>query len=241
MILKQRLKAVAVFVGLWLRNAVIFFFVSTLLAVLLWRWVPVYLTPLMLTRAVGHVMDGNLPRLHHKWVSLDEINDNAGQAVIASEDQNFLKHNGFDFKAISQAIDEAQRGKRQRGASTISQQTAKNVFLWNGHSWLRKGLEIYFTVLIEHVWGKERILEVYLNVAETGDGIYGVEAVARRHFHKAASRLTEGDAALIAATLPNPRERDSAHPTPYLLKRKRQILRQMHNLRPWRQQASTAP
>lgn len=220
--------------GLWLRNVVIFFFVSTLLSVLLWKWVPVYLTPLMLSRAVSHIGDGHLPRLHHKWVSLDDISDNAPQAVIASEDQNFLKHNGFDFKAISMAIDEAQRGKRQRGASTISQQTAKNVFLWHGHSWLRKGLEVYFTILIEQVWGKERIMEVYLNVAETGDGIYGIEAVSRLHFHKAASRLSEADAALIAATLPNPRERDSSHPSPYLLKRRKQIIKQMHNLLPWR-------
>ncbi len=221
------------FILLWLRNILIFFFASTFTATLLWKWVPVYLTPLMIMRAVEHVAGGHLPRLHARWVSLDEMSDNAPQAVRAGEDQRFLDHNGFDATEVKKAIAEAKRGKRQRGASTISQQTAKNVFLWNGRSWLRKGLEVYFTVMIEVVWGKTRIMEVYLNVAETGDGIYGFEAVSRLHFNKGSNALTEANAALIAATLPNPRERDSAHPTPYLKKRERQIVKQMHNLLPW--------
>ena len=218
---------------LWLRNIAIFMFTFSVTSVVLFKWVPVYLTPLMLSRAIDHIADGHLPRLHHKWVSMDEISDNAAQAVRASEDQRFLDHSGFDTEAMKQAIDEAKRGKRQRGASTISQQTAKNVFLWNGRSWLRKGLEACFTVMIEAVWGKQRIMEVYLNVAETGDGIYGIEAVSRINFNKSAKQLTEGEAALIAATLPNPRERDSAHPTPYLRKRRAHIVKQMHNLHPW--------
>ena len=136
---------------LWLRNIAIFMFTFSVTSVVLFKWVPVYLTPLMLSRAIDHIADGHLPRLHHKWVSMDEISDNAAQAVRASEDQRFLDHSGFDTEAMKQAIDEAKRGKRQRGASTISQQTAKNVFLWNGRSWLRKGLEACFTVMIEAV------------------------------------------------------------------------------------------
>ena len=147
-------------------------------------------------------------------------------AVIASEDNRFPDHHGFDLIEINKAIKERERG-RHRGASTISQQTAKNVFLWPSSSWVRKGFEAYFTVLIELCWSKERIMEVYLNSIEMGNGIYGVEAVAHEHFNKKASQLTAGECALIAATLPNPLKYDSAHPSRYMLKRKAQILRLM--------------
>ena len=147
---------------------------------------------------------------------------------MASEDQRFLLHDGFDLKAIQEAMDynKTHPGK-VRGASTISQQTAKNVFLWHGRSWLRKGLETYFTFLIELMWSKQRIMEVYLNSIEMGDGIYGAQAVAMQHFYKDASLLTREECALISATLPNPLERNSAKPTAYLLKRQKQILHQM--------------
>ena len=208
----------------WVRNILIFFFVSTIIIVVALKYVPVYLTPLMISRCVEQAMDGDFPTLKHEWVPLSEMSHNAPQAVMASEDNLFLQHNGFDFEQIYRARIEAMKGKRERGASTITQQTAKNVFLWHGHSWIRKGLEAYFTVLIEFIWGKERIMEVYLNSIETGNGIYGIEAVAQLHFGKSAKDLSKREAALIAATLPNPRERNSAQPTPYLLKRRGQII-----------------
>ncbi|MCF0205073.1 MAG: monofunctional biosynthetic peptidoglycan transglycosylase [Muribaculaceae bacterium] len=203
------------------------FFGSTLLAVVALKWVPVYYTPLMFTRLIDQKSEGKELKLSHSWVPLNEISENLSLAVIASEDQRFMEHSGFDFEQINKAIDEANAGKRQRGASTISQQTAKNVFLWQGHSWIRKGLEAYFTLLIEWVWGKERIIEVYLNSIEMGDGIYGAQAVAEEHFGKNAAKLTRAESALIAATLPSPLKRNSARPSSYMLKRRQQILRQM--------------
>lgn len=206
---------------------VLFFFISTIGAVILYRFTPVYVTPLMMTRCIGHLFDGERPRLHHQWVPLTEISHHLPMAVIASEDNRFAEHHGFDFQAIRQAVNERKEGKRRRGASTISQQTAKNVFLWEQSSWVRKGFEAYFTVLIELFWSKERIMEVYLNSIEMGDGIYGAEAVARHHFNTSASRLTRNESALIAASLPNPLRFNSAHPSRYMYKRQRQILRLM--------------
>ena len=194
---------------------------------------PVSITPLMVIRAVEQTRAGEHPTLHHTWRPFSKISPQLAIACVASEDQRFLDHHGFDVDAIEQAIEEAERGGRQRGASTISQQTAKNVFLWPNSTWLRKGLESYFTVLIEALWSKKRILEVYLNSIEMGEGIYGAEAVAQQHFGTHADRLTEAQAALIAASLPNPRKFNSKHPTPYMLKRQRQIIRQMKNVRVW--------
>lgn len=181
----------------------------------------------MVIRCVQQVWHGEKIRLRHHWVPIEDISPSLPVAVIASEDQRFLEHHGFDFDAIGQAIKERQRGKRQRGASTISQQTAKNVFLWPGGGWFRKGLEVYFTGLIEIVWGKERIMEVYLNSIEMGDGIYGAEAVAQLHFGYEASRLTRANCALIAATLPNPLRFSSKNPSAYMLRRQTWILNQM--------------
>ena len=183
---------------------------------------PVYITPLMITRSIE-----NDDEMQHKWVPIEEISENMALAVVSSEDNLFMSHSGFDFDQIQKAIEEAEKTGRQRGASTISQQTAKNVFLWNGRSWVRKGLEAYFTVLIELIWGKERIMEVYLNSIEMGPGIYGAEAVAQAHFGKSASKLTRREAALIAATLPNPLKYSSKNPSKYIRKRQRQITRLM--------------
>ena len=183
---------------------------------------PVYITPLMITRSIE-----NDDEMQHKWVPIEEISENMALAVISSEDNLFMSHSGFDFDQIQKTIEEAEKTGRQRGASTISQQTAKNVFLWNGRSWVRKGLEAYFTVLIELIWGKERIMEVYLNSIEMGPGIYGAEAVAQAHFGKSASKLTRREAALIAATLPNPLKYSSKNPSKYMRKRQRQITRLM--------------
>lgn len=207
--------------------AILFFFASTILATFYYKWMPVQVTPLMVIRGIEHVKDGERPKMKHKWVSLDEMSPSMPVAVIASEDQKFLQHNGFDTEAIAQALEERESGKRIRGGSTISQQTAKNVFLWPSSTWVRKGFEVYFTFLIEHLWGKERIMEVYLNSIEMGDGIYGVEAVAQEHFGRSAAELRAADCALIAATLPNPRKFSSKDPSRYMYKRQKWILRQM--------------
>ena len=211
----------------FLRGIVLLFFGSTILFVLLYRWCPVYVTPLMVIRCTQQVWHGEKIRLRHHWVPMEQISPSLAVAVMTSEDQLFLEHHGFDFNAIGQAIKERQSGKRKRGASTISQQTAKNVFLWPGGGWFRKGLEVYFTALIELVWGKERIMEVYLNSIEMGDGIYGAEAVAQLHFGYEASRLTRANCALIAATLPNPLRYSSKNPSSYILRRQTWILNQM--------------
>ena len=158
------------------------FLVSTVLTVAVYRWLPVPITPLMVIRCVQNIHNGETAAIHHKWVPLKQISPYLPVAVMASEDQNFMHHHGFDFNAIQDAAIERLEGKRSRGGSTISQQTAKNVFLWPQSSWLRKGFEVYFTVLIELMWPKERIMEVYLNSIEMGPNIYGAEAVAQRHF-----------------------------------------------------------
>ena len=206
------------------RNLLIFFFASTLLAVIVYRFMPVYVTPLMVIRSVQQIFSGDKPTWKHTWVSFDKISPNLPMAVIASEDNRFAEHNGFDLVEIKKAMKENETRKRKRGASTISQQTAKNVFLWPQSSWVRKGLEVYFTFLIELFWSKERIMEVYLNSIEMGNGIYGAEAVAREHFHKNASKLTPEECALIAASLPNPRKFNSSRPGNYMLKRQKKIL-----------------
>lgn len=216
-----------------LRFAVVFFFASTVLVALVYRWVPVPLTPLMVIRCIEHVCHAEQPRLKHEWVPLCEMSRSMPVAVIASEDQNFMRHNGFDINAIKMAIEEREAGKRVRGGSTISQQTAKNVFLWPSSTWVRKGFEVYFTFLIETFWSKERIMEVYLNSIEMGDGIYGVEAVAMCNFGCHAYELSRSNCALIAATLPNPRKFSSFHPSPYMRKRQAWIERQMLSVQPF--------
>jgi monofunctional biosynthetic peptidoglycan transglycosylase len=215
----------------FVKRIVVAFFASTILAVVAYRFVPVYYTPLMFIR-LAQQADGW--RLNHHWVPLSDISPQLPLAVMASEDAKFPEHHGFDFEAIEQAAKRNREHpeKNRLGASTISQQTAKNVFLWPGRSWVRKGLEAYFTVLIELCWSKQRIMEVYLNSIEMGDGIYGAEAVARAHFGCSARELTADQCALIAATLPNPRRFNSASPSKYMKKRQRQIRRGMRLVKP---------
>ena len=210
------------------RWGVSLFFASTILAVVVLRFIPVYFTPLMFIRCFQQIAEGKSMTLHHHWVPIDEISDHLPVAVMASEDQRFLLHHGFDYDAIEKAAKRnLQGGKHKLGASTISQQTAKNVFLWPGRSWVRKGFEVYFTALTELLWSKQRIMEVYLNSIEMGDGIYGADAVAEYHFGKKAEDLSRSDCALIAATLPNPRKFSSKSPGSYMRKRQRQILSNM--------------
>ena len=205
------------------------FFASTILSVAALRWLPVYFTPLMFIRLAQQAGAGERLTLHHHWVPLEDISPSLSTAVIASEDARFLEHHGFDYKAIEHAAMRNMKHpeKRKIGASTISQQTAKNVFLWPGRSGLRKGFEVYFTTLIEIFWSKQRIMEVYLNSIEMGDGIYGADAVAEWHFNTQASQLTKAQCALIAVSLPNPRRFNSANPSAYMLKRQKRILHEM--------------
>ena len=211
----------------WLLLYIPLWFVGiTVSWVTLLKWVPVYYTPLMAVRS-WEFRDDSTFRTHKRWMPMEKISPNLAKAVVASEDSRFYTHKGFDWVEIKNAVDAHQKGKKLRGASTISQQTAKNVFLLPGRSWVRKGLEAYFTCLIEWIWGKERILEVYLNVAEMGRGIYGAEAAAEHLFTTRASKLTRKQAALIAACLPNPLKRKANKPTPYLLKRAADIQRYM--------------
>lgn len=213
--------------GKILRWVAIAFFGSTILAVVMLRFVPVYYTPLMFIRCFEQVGEGNSIKLHHHWVPMDKISPHMPVAVMASEDQRFLLHHGFDYEAIEKAAMNNMKGKRKHGASTITQQTAKNVFLWPGRSWIRKGFEAYFTVLIEFMWSKQRIMEVYLNSIEMGDGIYGVEAVAQDNFDTTAAELSRSQCAQIAVTLPNPRKFSSKNPSPYMLKRRKKIEQEM--------------
>ena len=212
-----------------LKWIVVAFFASTILSVVALRFLPVVVTPLMLIRCYEQVKTGEELKLSHDWEPLSNISKDLPIAVMASEDAKFLDHHGFDYQAIEHAAKRNREHpeKRKLGASTISQQTAKNVFLWPGRSWVRKGFEVYFTALIELMWPKERIMEVYLNSIEMGNGIYGAQAVAEEHYNTDAKSLTKAQCALIAATLPNPRKFSSKNPSAYMLKRQKRILREM--------------
>ena len=217
------------FIKKTLKWIVVAFFASTILSVVALRFVPVFFTPLMFIRCYQQVSEGKELKLEHHWVAFNEISPHMPVAVMASEDAKFLQHHGFDYEDIEHAAKRNMEHpeKRKLGASTISQQTAKNVFLWPGRSWVRKGFEVYFTSLIELLWPNQRIMEVYLNSIEMGDGIYGVDAVAEAHFGTDALHLSKAQCALIAATLPNPRKFSSKHPSAYMLKRQARILREM--------------
>lgn len=216
-----------------LAKILLLLFGLSIVMVIIFRFVPVPFTPLMIIRMFEQLTDEKKEfRFKKDWVSFDDISPNLPKAVIASEDQLFIDHNGFDVKAIEKAIEynKKKKGKKVKGASTISQQTAKNIFLWPSRTYIRKGLEVYFTVLIELFWSKERIMEVYLNSIEMGDGIYGAQAAAQFYFKKDAAKLSSGEAALIAAILPNPRKWNPAKPTAYILGRKAWIMLQMNHL-----------
>ena len=215
---------------IWIGRILLFLFISSVLMVVVYKYVPVHYTPLMFIRMAEQKKKGEKTKLEHTWVPLNRIAQPLVQAVIASEDNLFEENGGFDFDQIQKAREDAKEGKRLRGASTISQQTAKNVFLWPGRSFMRKGLEAYFTLLIEWIWGKERIMEIYLNSIEMGKGIYGAEAVAKAHFNKKAYQLTKQEAALIAASLPNPLVYNSGNPSAYLRKRQAKIISLMGKL-----------
>jgi monofunctional glycosyltransferase len=206
------------------------FFGSTIFAVLLFSFVNPPFTPLMVKRAFIKKADHTRVGIHKDWVSLKKISPNMINAVVASEDNRFTDHWGIDVQAIQKATAWNKKHRRKRGASTITQQVAKNVFLWPARTWVRKGFELYFTVLIETVWSKKRIMEVYLNVLETGNGVYGVEAASRKYFRKPAAKLSRNEAALIAAALPNPRVRNPALPGTYMINRQQRILNLMNKI-----------
>ncbi|MEJ4088413.1 monofunctional biosynthetic peptidoglycan transglycosylase [Galbibacter orientalis] len=212
----------------FLFKVLLWFIGISVIWVLIYKWVPVPVTPLMAIRTIQQNNKQETITWKHNWVSIDKISKNLQLAVICSEDQKFEKHNGFDVKAIEKVIKNSSEGKKLRGASTISQQTAKNVFLWPGRSWIRKGFEVYFTFLIEQLWSKERIIEVYLNSIEMGNGIYGAEAASKFWFHKKASQLSKQEAAAIAAILPNPLALKASPASSYIQNRKNWILRQMN-------------
>lgn len=215
----------------FIKKALLWFFGLSILSVLVLKWVPVPMTPLMVVRIVESKFDDSETIFSHDWEPLENISPNLQKAVIASEDANFLNHNGFDFNAIQKAFKNNEKGKRIKGGSTISQQTAKNVFLWQGRSYLRKGLEAYFTVLIELVWGKERIMEVYLNSIEMGNGVYGAQEAARHWYSTTASNLTVKEAAGIAAILPNPRKFKASNSSSYINNRKNKISREIRHVK----------
>ncbi len=212
----------------YILKIILWLFGFSIAIVIFFKWVPVPITPLMLIRNIEQLQDDKKLVLKHDWVPIEEISKNLQLAVICSEDQNFLIHNGFDMDAIEKAIKHNKKGKRIRGASSISQQTAKNVFLWPQRSWFRKGMETYFTFLIELFWSKERIMEVYLNSIEMGNGVYGVEAASQFWFKKSAIKLNRNEAAAIAAILPNPLRYRANPATNYIQGRKNWIVRQMN-------------
>jgi len=210
--------------------AVLIFVTFSVLITVAYRFVNPPITPLMLKMALRETPEGEKYGIYKTWVDLEEISPNMVLAVVASEDNRFLEHHGFDLKALREAMEHNEKGGRKRGGSTISMQTAKNVFLWDGRTYVRKAFEAWFTVLIELIWGKERIMEVYLNVIEVGKGHYGVESAARKYYGTESARLSRRQAAMIAAILPNPRQRDPRRPSSYMYQRQRWILWNMNNI-----------
>lgn len=216
----KRIVKIGLKIALW-------FLILTNTLVIVYAFLPVPFTPLMAIRAVQQKADGKEVFFRKDWVSRNELPNNLQLAVVCTEDQNYLRHHGFDFEQIQKAVKENERRKRKRGASTISQQTAKNLFLWPRSGWIRKGLEVYFTGLIELWWSKKRIMTVYLNIIEFGDGIYGAEAASRHFFGKPAIKMNNAQAAILACVLPNPRKYNAGRPGPYLRRRQQWTLRQM--------------
>ena len=213
-----------------LLKCVVALVVLSLTPVAVLRFVRPPVSALMIERRIGSWWRKDQYSPQYQWVSLDKIAPVMGTAVIAAEDQNFPSHSGFDWRAIWKAMDHNENSARTKGASTLTQQTAKNLFLWSGRTWVRKGVEAYFTVLLEACWSKRRILETYMNIAEFGDGIYGVEAASQRYFRKPAARLNADEAALLAAVLPNPHRYKVSSPGPYVRERQRWILQQIQQL-----------
>lgn len=222
------LRAFGRFIRGSIRTAAVLVFLSVML-VALTRVLPPAYTPIMFLRVYEGLLEGKPVGIDRSWVPYEQISPNFFRAFVGAEDARFMRHNGIDWRAMEDAMryNRAHRGRKVRGASTITMQTAKNVFLWHGRTYVRKGFEAWFTYMIEHLWGKKRILEVYANVVEMGDGIYGVEAASREYFGKSAADLTRREAALIAAVLPNPRRWSPAKPTPYIKRRVTWIMGRM--------------
>ncbi len=216
----------------YLRWAILGFLVFSVVGVITYSFVRPPFTWLMFSRVIEQISDEKKPKIKHDWVNIDDISPNLILAAVAAEDNNFTTHFGVDFKAIKKAqqYNERKKGRRIRGASTITQQTCKNVFLWSSRSYIRKGFELYFTFLVEAVWSKKRIMEMYLNMIEMGDGIYGAEAASQAFFKKPAKNLTRREAALIVAAFPNPRKYKVNNPSSYLQKRQQKILSLMRNI-----------
>jgi monofunctional glycosyltransferase len=209
---------------------VIAFFTSSIFFVIVYRFVNPPVTTFMVYKTASQIMSGEKIKLEKSWVKIEDISPNMIRAVIAAEDNRFVNHWGIDTKAIKEAIEHNKDGNTTHGASTISQQTAKNVFLWPSRTFVRKGLEFYFTMLIEGIWGKKRIMEVYLNVIETGKGIYGIEKAAQVYFHTRCSNLSDSQAALIAGSLPSPQRYNPGNPGNYLASRRDQIISLMYKI-----------
>jgi monofunctional biosynthetic peptidoglycan transglycosylase len=215
----------------WIALAILACVVLSAIVVLMLRWVDPPTSAFMVGARLQAMSEGDRTyRTDYEWVNLEHISSNAAIAVIASEDQQFPFHAGFDLNSIRESVRASEKGKKLRGASTISQQVAKNLFLWNGHNWVRKGLEVWLTILIEATWPKERTLEVYLNIVELGKGVYGVEAASKRFYHKPAERLSSSEAATLAAVLPNPIRMHADKPSVYVVSRREWILGQMRAL-----------
>ena len=230
--IKKENKSIFKYIAVKLGKFLLFFFLVSVLWVIIYRFVNPPITILMILRNFERKANGKPIKLEKKWVNFEAISDNMKRAAVAAEDQFFLQHLGFDVKAIEKAYQNNAKSKKIKGGSTISQQTAKNVFLWPSRSWIRKAFEVYFTLLIEIFWSKERILEVYLNVIEMGDGIYGAEAASQAYFHKSCRKLTRKQAALISACFPNPIRWTPEKPTPYIMRRQYLIMKNMNRLAP---------
>lgn len=211
-------------------KAAILAIVLSIVAIILLRWINPVTSSIMIQRQIESIFSGEFRAVSYTWVDYDFVSPELPIAIVAAEDQNFPNHFGFDIDQIEKALEQHKRGKRLRGASTITQQVAKNLFLWEGKSFLRKGIEAYFTVLIELLWSKKRILEVHLNIAEMGDMIFGAGAASIFHFKKTPDKLTRSQSALIAATLPNPLRFSASRPSNYVLRRQSWIIRQVNSL-----------
>lgn len=214
----------------WVKRVVYYFFVLSIGGVILFKFLPIPFTWTMMSKKWDAIVEGKNAKIHYQWRSYNEVSREMHLAAVAAEDQHFPHHWGFDFKALEKAYVNNQKGKKVRGASTISQQVAKNVFLWQGRSYIRKALEFYFTGLIEVIWGKQRILEVYVNVAEMGPNIFGAEAAAQKIYHKSAKKLSRAEAARLAAVLPSPVKWSAAKPGPYVTRRTGTIQKYMRAL-----------
>ncbi|NBA85111.1 monofunctional biosynthetic peptidoglycan transglycosylase [Emticicia sp. CRIBPO] len=214
----------------FLKKVILYFVILSVGSVVLFKFVPIPITITMIDQKIGALIDGKSSEIYYDWESYSDISKEVPLAAVAAEDQLFPEHLGFDFKSMRNAFKNNSKGKKVRGASTISQQVAKNVFLWQERSYVRKAFEVYFTFLIEVIWGKKRILEVYINVAEMGPMTFGAEAAAQKYFRKSAASLTRNEAARLAAVLPSPRKWSASRPGPYVNRRTSQIARQMRAL-----------